>query len=69
MNISPGTISRGTSPVKNREMADYANQQRGITKAQEQAMLTGSMMGWSAPGADPKFYEQNAPQIGGQSFG
>ena len=56
-------------PERNRETADYANQTRGITKAQEEAMLTGSMHGWSVPGADPKFYEQDAPQMGGQTFG
>lgn len=56
-------------PIRNRETADYANEQRGITKAQEQAMLTGSMVGWDAPGADPKFYEQHRQEMGGQSFG
>lgn len=41
----------------NRETAENANQQLGVTKAQEAAMLAGSMFGWDCPAAHPQLYD------------
>ena len=39
-------------------LAVYNNRRRGITRAQEQAMLAGSMHGWDIPMADPVVQER-----------
>ena len=54
-------------PERNRRIADYHNQKRGITTAQEQAMVNGSIFGWDIPSADPKSYEKAPLQMGGLS--
>lgn len=42
----------------NREFANDRNANLGVSKAQVEAMLAGSMYGWDVPAADPKSYDE-----------
>lgn len=52
-----------SEPGDNRGLADELNVEGGVSKAQEAAMLIGSMYGWGVPGADPKNYDDNGIPI------
>ena len=47
------------NPEENRLFADTSNKLFGITRAQEEAMLAGSMFGWNVPAAKPWKYDKN----------
>ena len=58
----PGEFS-SVDETENRIFADDRNTKNGVSKAQEAAMLAGSMFGWDAPAADPKNYDENGTPI------
>lgn len=41
-----------------RKQVDDLNRGRDVTRAQEEAMLAGSMFGWGVPAADPRNYDR-----------
>ena len=43
----------------NREFANDRNANLGVSKAQVEAMLAGSMYGWDVPAADPNSYDEH----------
>ena len=45
------------------EAADIANDTIGVTKAEEAAMLAGSLFGWEIPAADPRNYNEDGAPI------
>ena len=44
-------------------LADEYNDKLGVTKAQAEAMVSGSMFGWHVPAADPKNYDKDGKLI------
>ena len=42
---------------------DELNSKLGVTSAQREAMMAGSMFGWQTPAADPKTYDENGQAI------
>jgi hypothetical protein len=43
--------------------ADTLNSELGITKAQKEAMMAGSLFGWDIPASDPNLYDENGKII------
>ena len=53
----PCNVTPPNNKKHNRAFADKHNSILGVSKAQEAAMLAGSLFGWDIPGADPKCYD------------
>ena len=45
------------------DIVDEYNERNGVTKAQAAAMLAGATLGWDAPAADPKNYDEQGHPI------
>lgn len=48
-----------SDPNMNRQIAVASNTLLGVTRAQEEAMLAGSMFGWNTPAAKPWHYDKD----------
>lgn len=49
--------------VEAQKIVDEYNDKLGVTKAQAEAMVAGSMFGWHVPAADPKNYDKDGKLI------
>lgn len=52
--------------AENRQLADLLNGGMEISRAQESAMLHGSMFGWNVAAADPDLYDESGNMTLGQ---
>jgi len=57
------TDKYGHDRAEARSIVDDCNSIGGVSKAQEAAMLAGSMFGWHTPAADPKNYDEQGQPI------
>lgn len=55
-----GTYSQNSSPKTGASAINKAN---GVSRAQEAAMVAGSMFGWDVPAADPKNYDNDGKPL------
>lgn len=55
-----GMFPQNASPKEGVTAVNAAN---GVTRAQEAAMVAGSMFGWDTPAADPKNYDENGTPV------
>jgi hypothetical protein len=54
-----GYFEHRNPSLKGQDTADNMNADLGVSKAQAEAMLVGSMFGWDVPGADPERYGED----------
>ena len=59
----PSDWNRPGEREYNRRTADFANEGLHVSRAQEAAMLHGSMFGWGCPAANPKDYDDEGKML------